>query len=450
MATDRRARILAPLVLALALAASTARAADAGAGDGGATRAAPADDPHAGMVADDDGDGDDPHASPHANGAAGHGDGMFQAPEDGAQEDPSLPVGTLEVHVADPSGKPLPSTTVTVGIVFNSVAKGESRKRVTATTNAAGVARLDHLDTGSAVAYRPTVVTEGATFAVMPFRMPEKTGLRALLHVYPVVESVEEALIVTQSVIYTEVKDDRIQVQQAFKVYNFGKSAWVPRDLVVPLPPEFTAFTNQQGMSDVGVDAVEKKGARIRGTFGPGQHVIEFRWQLPYSGESEVRFDVGMPPHMAASRVIAPASKDMTLDIPGFPPPQSTSDGAGQRVLLTEKQLRKDDPPLRSVGVVIRGLPTEGPGKIVATLLAGAVLLVGLVLGSKTPGGHAPNHERQRLLDELEALERANKAGDVGPKTYERARREILDALARTFADEPAAKPARRPRHASA
>jgi len=63
-----------------------------------------------------------------------------------------------------------------------------------------------------------------------------------------------------------------------------------------------------------------------------------------------------------------------------FPPPQSTSDGMGQHALITEKQLRKEDPPLSTVTVVIRGLPTEGPGKIIATLLAAGGIVFGFVL----------------------------------------------------------------------
>jgi hypothetical protein len=35
------------------------------------------------------------------------------------------------------------------------------------------------------------------------------------------------------------------------------------------------------------------------------------------------------------------------------------------------------------------------------------------------------------LLDELAELERARTDGSVGPKTYERARRELMDSLAR-------------------
>ncbi|MDF2694769.1 MAG: hypothetical protein K0S65_3152 [Labilithrix sp.] len=443
------------LALAFLLTASGARAADGGAPSKAApsASAAPTASARAGTTptapaADDDGD-EAPMADPHGGhghgrGAEGGAGGMFQAPEDGAIDDPTLPIGTLDIHVADPSGKPLPNTNVTLGVLYNSVAKGESRKRLSVTTNATGVARLEHLETGSTVAYRPMVLIDGATFSVMPFRLPEKTGMRALLHVYPVVDSIESSLVVTQSILYTEVKDDRIQVQQAFTIYNFGRTAWVPRDLVVPLPEAFTAFTTQQGMSDVGVDAVPKKGVRIHGTFGPGQHMLEFRWQLPYSGEAEVRFDVGMAPHMAAARVIAPASKDMTLEVPGFPPPKSTSDGTGQRALITEKQLRKEEAALSSVAVVIRGLPTEGPAKIIATLLAAGGLVLGLVLGAQKPTRREPKAERARLLAELEDLERARLDGDVGPKTYEKARREILDALTRTFADEPAPTSPRR------
>lgn len=437
--------LLAWGVLATALTLSSDASAQ---GPGGTSAPAPAPqpgpNPHGGAPAGDD-DDDDPHAggagAPHGHAAGGaENNGMFQPPQDGAMDDPTYPVGTLIVHILDPSGKPIPNAPVTLGILFNSVAKGESRKRLFANTDDKGVARFDHMETGSSVAYRPMVINDGATFSVMPFRMPEKTGMSAVLHVYPVIESLEGALVVSQSVLYAEVKDDRIQVQQAVKIYNFGKTAWVPKDVIIPLPETFTAFTTQQGMSDVGADAVPKKGVKIHGTFAPGQHMIEFRWQLPYAGEAEVRFDVGMAPHTAASRVIAPASKEMKLEVPGFPPPQENSDGMGQRALITEKQLRREDAPLKTVTVVIKGLPTEGPGKIIATVLSASGLLLGLVLGTKKPDKHDRKKERARLLDELEDLERSHEAGDIGPKTYERARRELIDAVARTFADDAAMK----------
>jgi hypothetical protein len=374
---------------------------------------------------------------------------MAEIPEDGALEDPSIPKGAVEVHIADATGKPLPSTEVTLGIIYNSVAKGESRKRVVAMTDATGTARYKDLDIGSGVAYRPMVLKDGATFSVTPFQLGLKTGIRAILHVYPVTSDVDQALIVSQSMVYAEVKDDRIQIQQAYKIYNFGKNAWVPpADLVVPLPETFTAFATQQGMTDVGVDAIPKKGVKIRGTFGPGQHVVEFKWQLPYTGESEVKLEVGMPPHLAAARIIAPASKGMGMEVEGFEPTKISTDGMGQRALVTEKQLRREDPPVKNLKLTIKGLPTEGPGKFIATLLAFSGLVVGVVLGARKAPPRDTKREREQLLAALEGLEMGHRDGTIGPKTYERARRELIDDIARTFAADP--KPAKTTRKRAA
>jgi hypothetical protein len=129
----------------------------------------------------------------------------------------------------------------------------------------------------------------------------------------------------------------------------------------------------------------------------------------------------------------------MELSVEGFPAARSTKDGMGQRALATEKQLRREDAPLKSMHVEIRGLPTEGPAKIFATLLAAGGVALGIALSTRKPPQRDVRAERARLLADLEALERAHAAGDVGPKTYERSRREILDDIARTFAVEPKA-----------
>jgi hypothetical protein len=62
------------------------------------------------------------------------------------------------------------------------------------------------------------------------------------------------------------------------------------------------------------------------------------------------------------------------------------------------------------------------------------------VIGTRKPSRRDRRNERARLLAELEDLERARLAGDVGPKTYESARRTLLDGIAKTFADDAPAK----------
>lgn len=397
--------------------------------------------------------GQDPHGQdPHGHGSAQGGgttdeNGIFQPPPDTAEPDASLPPGTIRIQVKDPDGKPLPGTVITIGIINNSVAKGESRKRVECTADAEGQCVLKDQDRGQLVAYRVSVTKDGAQFAVPPFQLAGERGVKAVLHVYPVVSDVAQATIVTQAIVYAEMKDDRVQIEEVLSIYNFGKTAWVPKDLVLDLPPEFTALTAQQEMSDVTVETADKRGARIKGTLGPGRHDVEFRWQLPYSGDKEVSFFTGLPPHVAAGRVMAPAATQMKLVVDGFPAAAPRTDNRGQRMLVTERELRRDEAALTRISIELRDLPTVGPARWVVTGLAGLVVLgaIAFGFGVSAPGAGSSAKDRARarreLLDELTDLERSRRVGDVGPKTYERARRALLERLAGLLRDDPKASP---------
>ncbi len=386
------------------------------------------------------------HAHQHTTGGAPPG--VFQPPPDTADPDPSLAPGTVHIQVLDADGKPLPGTPLTIGIINNSVAKGESRRRVECVADAAGICTLKDQDRGQLLAYRVTSARDGATFAVPPFQLPADRGMRCVLHVYPVVHELGDLLVVSQAILYVEMKDDRVQIQEALTIYNFGKAAWVPKDLVLPLPAEFTALSSQQQMSDVVIDAAEKKGARIRGTFAPGRHELEFRWQVPYNGTRDVSISAGMPPHLAQARVMAPASHQMKLVVDGFPTAEPRTDNQGQRILVTERELRRDEPALGRVRVEIRDLPTAGPARWIASALALGVVIgaVGVAFaqrrGRARNGGSGPQRDHQALLDELAELERGHRAGDVGPKTYARARRDLLERLARVLRDDAAVEDA--------
>jgi hypothetical protein len=210
----------------------------------------------------------------------------------------------------------------------------------------------------------------------------------------------------------------------------------VPDDVRMKLPAGFTAFNAQASMSDQGVDDVEG-GARLRGTFAPGRHAVEFRWQVPWAGDKDVDFEVGLPPHVAIARVMMPATSDIKLVAEGFPPTEVRHDAQGQSFLVTERRLRPEDPKLTAVGLGIHDLPTPGPGRLLATLLAACSVVAGLVLALSGRGGpSATGHtksDRASILEELAELERGRETGEVGPKTYERVRRELIDALARTL-----------------
>ncbi|HEX7667300.1 MAG TPA: hypothetical protein VF407_22365 [Polyangiaceae bacterium] len=382
---------------------------------------------------------DPPQTNPHG-GTQPHQGGMpgvFQPPADEASEDAKLPKGTIVIAIHDADDKPIANASVLLGIVHNSVAKGESHDHLTKTTDDKGEVRFDDLEATSSVAYRVSSARGDANFSATPFRLPEDKGERVVLHVYDVTSDIQEALIVSQAVMYVELKDDRIQLEEAITIFNFGKTAWVPKDVIFQLPEGFTALNGQQSMSAQGIDPVEKQGAKLHGTFAPGRGQIEFRWQLPYAGESEAHFDVGMPPHLAAIRVMAVAADPMKLAVEGFGEPHPDQDGEGNRVLVVDKQMRPNDAPLKSLSVTLHDIPTPGPARFVATGIAAVGIVFGLVLTTrrrtKNEDKGGSKKERLRLLADLEDLERAKIAGDVGPKTYERARREIIDAIARTL-----------------
>lgn len=392
---------------------------------------------------EDDAEPDEPPANPHGNGAA-HGTGgmpgVFQPPADESNEDEKLPKGTIAIDIRDADDKPMPKVSVTLGVVHQSIAKGESHEHIVRDTDDKGELVFSNLEGGSSVAYRISCARGDAMFSATPFRLPDEHGERVVLHVYDATSDIAKALIVSQAVLYVELKDDRVQMEEAITIFNFGKTAWVPKDVIFQLPETFTALSGQQSMSAQGVDPVEKQGAKLHGTFPPGRAQIEFRWQLPYAGSSEVAFEAGMPPHVAAIRVMAVAADPMKFSVEGFPDPHPDVDGEGNHVLVADKQLRPNEPPIHALDVTLRDIPTPGPARIIATAIAAVAVAFGLYMVSRrrtrVRDRSGTKRERQRLLGDLEELERARVAGDVGPKTYERARRELIDAIARTLEPE--------------
>lgn len=373
--------------------------------------------------------------SPHGSAHSGM-PGVFDPPQDTEEEDATLPPGTIAADVRDADDKPAPDESVTLGILTNSVAKGDSSEHRQATTDAGGRAVFSGLDTTSGnIAYRISMSHEGGLFAAMPFQLQQAKSMRVVLHVYPVTR--EQTMVVTEATVAAEMREDRVQVEQIFTFYNLGRAAWQPDDVRAELPEGFTAFGAQTTMSDQGVDEVGG-AVKLRGTFPPGRSAIEFRWQLPWSGDKDIDFDVGMPPHTAIAHVMMPATADIGLVASGFPPAEQRRDAQGQRFLVTEKRFRPDDPKFTSLRVGIHDLPTQGPSRWVATLLAACCVALGLfyALRGRTGGAGTPASAkalRKVLLEDLAQLECAHAEGNVGPKTYERVRRDLVDAIARTL-----------------
>ncbi len=363
--------------------------------------------------------------------------GSFVPPPDTVGPDPELPAGVLVAEIRTADGQPLAGTEVRLGVIHNTVAEGQRRASTTARTGADGNARFEGLARGSADSYRLTVARGAATYASNPFNLMTDSGYRARLHVYPVVRNIKQALVGMSGMLYIVPRDDNFHFEVLFRIFNAGSVTWVPENVSFRLPEGAKAFTAEESMNDT--RAIEEDGSvRLEGTFTPGQHDVSYRFQLSRHNASDTEFVLGMPPHVAGMQVIAESSRGMSFDVEDFPEAQKTTSQGGQRVLATAKQLRRGDPELSQVSMAIRGLPTRGPGAVIASFIALLIAAMGLVFGGFAKGKGRPRiasddvrTARRLLLDELVALERARQAEEIGQRIYETTRRALMQALTR-------------------
>jgi hypothetical protein len=351
---------------------------------------------------------------------------------------PDLPAGMLEVLVADPDERPLPGVDVTLEVQFSKISEGESRSQKRAKTDANGRARFTGLASTMEWSYQVTVATGPAVFASAQFRLRDNAGYRVLLHVYPTTSDLERT-IVMGSFLSVETRDDVFQLNMVLHVFNVSRMAWIPNDVVISLPEGYKAFAGEDSMFDTRAEELEGRGAKLRGTFPPGERKVRFRFQLPKASESSVTFSVGLPPRVAQAQVLATASPEMTLEVAnGFSTPEAGKTELGDRILQTTRMIKRGEDPIPSLTVTLTGLRVPGLGRWVAVFIAFGFACFGglaargdlkLASAEKVQGDR--ERARELILSELVAMERAKAEGTLGPNAYERAHRALVDALAR-------------------
>jgi len=370
-------------------------------------------------------------------GHAGMPNGDPQA--DVSEASPGLTPGTISATIVDEQGRPLPGQQVRLGILFQKIAEGESRSEKFAQADAQGSVEFTGLTRGSDHAYRVTVQSGPASYQTAPFNLKQDMGQRVVLHVFPSTSDVERAAFGMRGYLYVETRDDVFQFEALFRVFNVGQLTWVPQDVVIQLPKGFKAFKASEAMTDVRFEQVEGVGARLKGTFAPGQAEASFRFQIPKSNDDSLTFRMSVPPHVAEMRVIAEASSTMNLAVDGFQEPVATANQNGQRVLVSVKQLRTRDEELKDFTATISGIPTPGPGRWFALVLA-SCLAIGGVFAARgafddAAGGKDAAADKKRarelLLRELMALEVARREERIGPRSYQQSRVALIDAIAR-------------------
>jgi hypothetical protein len=364
--------------------------------------------------------------------------GLFEAPDDTVQDDASLPPGVIVVAIQDANGKPVPGASIELTTLRSSVSKGDSRERVSKQADEQGTFRFEGMPIGTGTTYGVSVSRQGATFSMPPFPLGAEAGKRAVLHVYDVTSDLNSLPLGMQGIVYLQLKQDAIAIEQLFQVFNLGRSAWTP-DVTFALPQGYKAFNKPDSLEEMRFDEVNGTGVALRGTVSPGRHEVNFRYQVPLDEEERQTIRIELPPRMAQVRVMAEASKAMTLDVAGFPTSQRTQGRDGKKLIVTEKQASRAEGGVRTLEITLGGLPTPSVSRWIALGLAG-VTVVGAAVYAFLRRDEADLDDdarqelleaRNALLEEFVELERARKRGDIGPKTYSRVRNALLDALAR-------------------
>jgi hypothetical protein len=277
-----------------------------------------------------------------------------------------------------------------------------------------------------------------AKFSSEPLRLEVTSGQRVLLHVYPSVRDIREALVGLRGVVFVQPREDVFHVETNFQVLNIGPVAWVPDDVRLSLPSGAKAFRAPDSMSDQRFDREGGGDVALRGTFGPGQHELGFQFEIDNPHERQKSIRLTLPPHVAELRIVAESTRGMVLHADGFPDAEPTQGQDGSRLLVTAKHLVRGDPAMATLEIELSNLPVPSKGRWYAVFTALGFALFGLALAAKAAAREAPAVTRDEakeaenlVLAELVSLERLRREDRIGPKTYERTRRELLDALAR-------------------
>ncbi|MCH2107872.1 MAG: hypothetical protein MK135_00960, partial [Polyangiaceae bacterium] len=333
--------------------------------------------------------------------------------------------GTIEVEILNPQGQPLADVEVDLISSFQSIAQGPREEITTKSTDSSGKVSFSDLQASLRYDYAVVAKQGDAHFGVPSFRLAKSQGQSVRIYVYPTTNSISDAFVGIRGFLYLTQREDFLNVELMFRVMSLGRKAWVPKNLLLQLPKDFQGVDVPLGEGDARFERASE-GVILKGTYPPGQRDIRFSFMVPRNHRETQMIQMDLPPRVAELRGLTEALPGLELDVPGFEKVQRSQGPGGEgTVLITRKLMRPGEAELKSVLVELRGLPTRGPERWIATLVAALIALAGLflLLRNKTHQ-QISDGERQTarslILEELVALENARTERKIGPKTYQK------------------------------
>lgn len=380
--------------------------------------------------------------------------GGVQMPDPRQMSGVPLPVrdlqpGTVSVRLIRGSlDKPLPGQTVTIT---------GGPAPLTGTTNEAGRAEIAGLAVGTRI--KASAVIDGERLESEEFAVPAAGGVRLMLVASDpdaAARSVEDRTLAggpaqpgivvlgDQTRFVFEIGDEGLNAFNIVQILNTARTpVQPPQPVVFEIPEEGEGASLLEGSSSQAV--AQGKRIMVAGPFAPGMTLVQFAYSLPYSGD-RLTLHQTLPAELTRLTVLAQKVGEMHLASPQMP--QHREMQAEGRTYIVGQ-----GPALKAGDVLtfeFTGLP-HGPTwpRNAALALALAVLTAGAwgaFRPSRTDSGLSGRRQklesrRDRLFNDLVALEEQHRSGDLDRERYDLKRRDLLGALERVYAqiDEEAA-----------
>ena len=353
---------------------------------------------------------------------------------------PELPNGTVTVRVVRESiGNDIVGQAVTL------TATGRSRS---VSTDAQGRAQFTNLPMGQEG--RATATVDGEALQSDPFTIPTSGGLRVIL-VAGIAKAAERkaaeaseaaaappvrgtVVIGGNSRILTQFADDALQVYYVLEVVNSARSRVdIGGPLVIDLPPGTSGLTVLEGSSP----SVTVAGNRITvaGPFASGTTPVQVAYRVAYDSGT-VTLAQRFPAPFQQITVGAQKAGALAMSSPQLPDTRDVTTQDGKVYTLGSGSTLAAGTPLT---VTLTNLPYHShTPRSVALGLAGACLLFGVWLATRTGGGPdtaSLGDRREQLLKELTQLELRRRDGGVSAERYTARRRRLMADLEQIYGE---------------
>lgn len=373
----------------------------------------------------------------------------------------AVTVGAQMPDVKQMSGMPLPVNDAAPGSVTVRVIRGAltdvvanqpvdlvgGATPITIKTNEAGRAEFTGLAPGTRV--RAVTVVGSERLESQEFEVPRTGGVRLLLvatdpNAPPPADPGAQAAPQSGTVVLggesrfvIEIGEDGLNVFNILHIINAQKTPVQTTPLVFELPGAAERASVLEGSSPQAVAA--GKTVTVSGPFAAGQTMVQFAYTLPLN-RSEMTIEQKLPAALTQLTVLMQRLGEMHITSEQFAQHRDMSNEGQAYILGQGPALKAGD----TVTLSLTGLPASPVWpRNLALALATMILGAGAWLAARKgrvsidTGARARQLQarRDRLFEQLTALEKQYAAGAIDNERYAAQRRELVGALERIYAD---------------